>query len=47
MATWLIFAALGTIGVTALLMAVLWRINLAAMSAPRVDDGTSGNGSGN
>jgi hypothetical protein len=40
METWLIFATLGAIGVTALLTAVLWRINLAAQSAPRGDGGT-------
>jgi hypothetical protein len=30
MPTWLIIAALATIGVTALLVAILYRINLAA-----------------
>lgn len=41
MPTWLIFAALGAIGVTALLVAVLYRINSPAtepQGRPRGDD---------
>lgn len=44
MPTWLIFAALGAIGITAVLVWVLYAINLPNLAAKRGDEADGGGG---